>query len=46
MIDNSEAIIRLKKRIKNRIICQNSQQKHIEMRESLIRNIPINKYYY
>lgn len=32
MIDNSDAIIRLKKRIKNRMICQGNQSKNIEIR--------------
>ena len=33
MIDNSETIIRLKKRIKNRMITQNIQSKHIKERD-------------
>ena len=32
MIDNSDTIIRLKKRIKNRMICQENQVKNIEIR--------------
>lgn len=33
MIDNSETIIRLKKRIKNRMITQNIQSKNIKERD-------------
>ena len=33
MIDNSDTIIRLKKRIKNRMITQNIQSKNIKERD-------------